>query len=241
MPVTSDPCYVCVSVYVDASLSEPVNALASMLTTLSSALTTMTAAEAAVTDARAVMQQRAGRAVASTRDANETIVAAVTRTKAAALSRGRARLCELTDKLLAEISEEAEANARLLNVVASIHDARQLPALFVRAVDTLPLALMLRGDGVSALLMCSCDFSVDMASSWAAVFCDVVDASMSEVSGPGTEGFVRSDSALNFIRLVPRLPSGAVAEYVTVDDVAVDMTAGLAVVSAGVPGSFACV
>jgi hypothetical protein len=100
---------------------------------------------------------------------------------------------------------------------------------------------MLRGDGISALLMCSFTVGAVIAGGWATVFCDVVDASMSEVSGPGTVGFVWRDSSRNTVRLVPRLPSGAVAGYITVDDVAVDVSAGSAVLSAGVLGSFDCV
>ncbi len=100
---------------------------------------------------------------------------------------------------------------------------------------------MLRGDGVSALLMCSCDVSVGIADNWATVFCDVVDASPSEVSGPGTVGFVWRESARNVVSLVPRLHSGTSAEYVTVDDVVVDVSAGSAVVCVGLSGSFNCV
>ncbi len=80
-------------------------------------------------------------------------------------------------------------------------------------MDPLPLAFMLRGDAVGTLLICSCDASLSISSSWAGVFCDVVDSSTSEVSGPGTVGFVRRDSARNTVRFVPRF--GAVAEYVT--------------------------
>ncbi len=61
------------------------------------------------------------------------------------------------------------------------------------------------------------------------------------MSGPGTVGFVWRDSTRNTVGLVPRLPSGAVAEYVTVDDVLVAIVGGSAVVSADVSGSFDCV
>ncbi len=44
-------------------------------------------------------------------------------------------------KLLTERSEEADANARLLDVVASMRDVRQLHVLFVRDVDSLPLGV----------------------------------------------------------------------------------------------------
>jgi WD40 repeat protein len=125
--------------------------------------------------------------------------------------------------------------------VASMRDVRQLPALFMRDVDSLPLAFMLRGDATSALLMCSCGINVDISGSWATVYYDVADASMSEVSGPGTVGFVWRDSGRNRVSLVPRLPSGAVAEYVTVDDVVIDVNAGSALVTVGAPGSFDCV
>ncbi len=84
MPVTSHPCC---CVFVDASPSEAANALAAMLTTLSSALTTIEAGEAVVTDALAAMQLRARRAVASTRDASEAIVAALTRAGHGAVTR----------------------------------------------------------------------------------------------------------------------------------------------------------
>ncbi len=227
--------------FVDTSPSNASSGLVAMLTTLSSALTTMNAAEAAVTVALAAMQLRARRAVASTRDASEAIVAGLARSQAAALSRARARYDMIVSKLLTECSEEADANARLLDAVALIHDVRQLPALFVRDVDSLPLAFMLRGDDVSELLMFSCDVSIDIANSWAAVFRDVVDASMSEVSGPGAVGFVRHDSARNLVSLVPRVSSGAVAAYVTVDDVVVDVSAGSVVVIASGSGSFYCV
>jgi hypothetical protein len=100
---------------------------------------------------------------------------------------------------------------------------------------------MLRGDGVSTLLMCSCDVNVDDAGSWAAAYRDVVDASMSEVSGPGTARFVRRDSARNAVSLVPCLSSGALAEYVTVDDVMVNVVGGSAAVSIGESGSVNCV
>jgi DNA-binding beta-propeller fold protein YncE len=91
--------------------------------------------------------------------------------------------------------------------------------------------------------VCSCDVSVDtgIAAIWAAVFRDVVDASMSEVSGPGTVSFVWRDSARNAVTLVPCLPSGAVAEYVTVDDVIVDVSDSSVVVSVDEFGSFDCV
>jgi hypothetical protein len=76
------------------------------------------------------------------------------------------------------------------------------------------------------------------------VFRDVVDARMSEVRGPGTVGFVRYDSAQNFIRVdgvVPRLPSVVMADYATVDDVHVAVVCGRAVVTVGASGSFDCV
>jgi DNA-binding beta-propeller fold protein YncE len=248
IPLSSDLCVcvcvcVCVRVCVltDVPPSDAAEALAATLTALSSALTTMATAEAAVTEAIEAMQMRVTRAVASTREASEAIVAALTRAQAAVLSRARSRYRMIVSKLLTERSEEADANARLLDAVASIHDVQQLSALFVRDVDLLPLAFMLRGTSGSAVLMCCFDNSVDIAANWAAVFCDVVDASTSEVSGPGTVSFVWCDSARNAIRLVPCLPSGAVAEYVTVDDVAVAVVAGSAVVCVGVSGSFDCV
>ncbi len=121
MYVTSDPCCF---VPVDVSPSEASNALAVMLTTLSSALTTIATAEAAVTDALAVMQLRASRAVASTRDASGAIIAAITRSQAAMLSRVRSRYRVIVNKLFSECSEEADANARLLDAVASMRDVR---------------------------------------------------------------------------------------------------------------------
>jgi hypothetical protein len=238
MLVTSDPCC---CVFVDAPHSEASSALAAMLTTLSSALTTMENADDALMDAFAQMQLRVRRGVASTRDASEAIVAAMTRSQAAVLSRARARYRMIVNKLLTEYSEEADANARLLDAVASMRDVRQLPSLFVRDMASLPLTFMLCGDDVSVLLTFSCDVGFHVAASWAVVFSDVVDASISEVSGPGTVGFYRSDSARNSIRLVPRLLSGPVAEYVSVDDVMVDVIGGSAVVSVGMSGSFECV
>jgi hypothetical protein len=123
----------------------------------------------------------------------------------------RASFHQLCNKLMSEHSEEADANARLLDVAASMTDARKLPAMFVRDVESLPLAFMLRDDAAGSHLICSCDVIVSIAGSWAAVFGDVVDASTSEVSGPGMIGFVRHDSARNSIGLVPRLSSGAMA------------------------------
>jgi DNA-binding beta-propeller fold protein YncE len=231
----------CCCVFVDASSYEATNALAAILTTLSSALTTVEAAEAVVTDALATMQLRVRRAVASTRDASEAIVASVTRSQAGLGSRAHSRYSKIANKLLTELSEEADANARLLDAVASMRDVRQLPVLFVRDVDSLLIAFMLRGKGVSALLMCIRDVSVTIAGNWAAVYRDVVDASMSEVSGPGTVSFVWRGSARNVVTLVPRLPSGAVAEYLTADDIVVALSSGAAAVSAGVSGRFDCV
>jgi hypothetical protein len=118
---------------------------------------------------------------------------------------------------------------------------RRLPALFVRDVDSLPFTLLTHRDANSNLLACSCDVSIDAAASWPTVYRDLVDASMSEVSGPGTVGFVRRNVARNRISVVPHMPSGAVAAYVSVEDVGVDVVGGSAVVSAGVSGSFNCV
>ncbi len=212
------------------------------------ALPALTRATFALHDAAAAlsayvfsMQRRVARAVLRTRDASEVIVACLTRTQAAVRSRARSNVHNSLTKLLNDCSEEAGANDRLLDAAASMRDVRQLPALFVRDVDSLPLAFMLRGVGISALLMCSCDVSVDIASSWTAVYRDVVDASMSEVSGPGTVSFVRHDSARDAIHLVPRLLSGAVAEYVSVDDIVVAVAGGSAVVSVGASGCFDCV
>ncbi len=122
-----------------------------------------------------------------------------------------------------------------------MHVVRQLPALFVRDVDSLPLAFLLRGKATSNLLSCFSGTSTVCVSSWAAVFRDVVDARMSEVRGPGTVGFVRHDSAQNFIRVVPCLPSGALVDYATVDDVHVAVVGGRAAVTVGASGSFDCV
>jgi 6-phosphogluconolactonase (cycloisomerase 2 family) len=153
----------------------------------------------------------------------------------------RASFHLLDNKSLPELCEEADANARLLDAVASMRDVRQLSALLVRDMSSLPLAFMLRGDTISNSIVCNCAISLDIAGSWAVVYRDVVDASMSVVSGPGTVGFVRRDSARNTVSLVPRLPSGAVAEYVTVDAVAIHVVGGSAVVAVGVSGSFDCV
>jgi hypothetical protein len=221
--------------------ASPTVNLRAAVSTLVHAAHAMEDASTRISEDVAAMQHRTARAVSRTRDASEVIVATVTRSQAAVLSRTRSRYRVIMNKLLAECSEEADANARQLDAVASMRDVRQLPALFVRDVDTLPLAFMLRGDGASGLLMCSCDVSIDIATSWAAVYRDVVDASMSEVSGPGAVGFVWDGSARNRVSLVPRLPSGAVAEYVTVDDVIVAVSAGSAVVSVGASGSFDCV
>ncbi len=85
----------------------------------------------------------------------------------------------LSEKHLAELDEEAGANTDLFDAVASICDVRQLPSLFVHEVDSPPLSFMLRDDGVSALLISSCDVDVHIAGSWASVYRDVVDPSMS--------------------------------------------------------------
>ncbi len=89
-----------------------------------------------------------------------------------------------------------------------MHDVRQLPALLVRDVDSLPLAFLLRGKGYqqSVVVLLWHEHGICQQLGRAAVFRDVVDARMSEVRGPGTVGFVRHDSAQNFIRVVPRLP-----------------------------------
>jgi hypothetical protein len=186
------------------------------------------------------MQRRTARAVSRTRDASEVIVATLTRAQAVVLSRARSRLRMLIDKQLDERNDEADANAHLLDAVAALRDVRQLPVLVVTDVDSLPLAFMLRDDGASSLLTCACDVSIDIASSWAVVYRDGVDATVSEVCGPGTFGFVRHDSARNSIALVPRMPSGTVAEYVAVDDVTVAAVGGSAAVSVGESGSFEC-
>ncbi len=107
--MTSDPG--CCFLFVDASSSEAPNALAATLTTLSIALTTIEVAEAVVMDGLAAMQLRMRKAVASTRDASEAIVAAVTRSQAAVLSRARSRYRMLANKQLTEYREEADANA----------------------------------------------------------------------------------------------------------------------------------
>ncbi len=63
-------------------------------------------------------------------------------------------------------------------------------------------------------------------------------ARVSEVSGPGATGFVRSDSARNSIHLVLRMGSGAVVEYATLDDVGVSVMAGSAGISQNSSGGF---
>ncbi len=100
----------------------------------------MKAASTKIPEDAVVMQHRTSRAVSRTRDASEAIVGAMTRSQAAVLSRARSRYRMTANKLLTEHSEEADANARLLDAVASMRDVRQLPALLVRDVDGLAAA-----------------------------------------------------------------------------------------------------
>jgi hypothetical protein len=211
------------------------------IASLSPALSVIEASALTVTDALASMQLRASRGVSRTIEACDTLLASLSRAQARIKQAARASFHRYCNKTLVEQCEEAEANARLLDAVASMRDVRQLPALFVRDVDSLSLAFMIRGNNVSALLMCSCDGSFDTVTKCAVVYRDVVDASMSEVSGPGTVGFVWRDSARNAISLMPRLHIDEVAECVTVDDVAFVVSAGSAAVSVGLAGSFDCV
>jgi hypothetical protein len=127
----------------------------------------------------------------------------------------------------------------VLDAVVSMCDACK-PAMMVHDVDALPLVFMLRENCISSLLVCVCKVSLDVSASWATVYRDVADASMGEVSGPGTVGFVWHDILRNTVSLVPRLSSGAVAEYVTLEDIMVIADGGSAVVSVGVAGSFDC-
>ncbi len=179
----------------DTMSCSPQSSTVELFAVLTNAANVLEAASVNVVEAALIMQGRTAFAVSRTHDASETIVAAVIPTQAAVLSRARTRLRMLVDKLLTERSEETDANARLLDAVASMRDVRQLPALFMRDVDSLSLALMLRGDGVSSMVICTNDVSIAVASHWAVMHRDAIDASMSEVSGPGTVGFVRRDSA----------------------------------------------
>ena len=106
---------------------------------LHAALVSIQAAATKLSEDILIIQHRTARAVSRTRDASDVIVVGLTCSQAVALSRARARLQVLIHKLLAEYSNEADANARLLDTVASMHDVRQLPALFLRDVDSLPL------------------------------------------------------------------------------------------------------
>jgi hypothetical protein len=86
------------------------------------------------------MQSRSANAVSRTRDASADIVTALARSQAVVLSRARARLRMVADKVLVKRCEEADANTRLLDAVASMRAVRQLSALFVHDVNSLPLA-----------------------------------------------------------------------------------------------------
>jgi hypothetical protein len=103
--------------------------LAAMLTTLSTALPAIEAVVLSISDALARMQLRASHGVSRAVEACDMLLASLNRAQARMKQAARALYHQIGSKMLVELHEEADSNARLLDAVVPMRDVRRLPVL----------------------------------------------------------------------------------------------------------------
>jgi hypothetical protein len=182
---------------------------------------------------RAAMQTRAARALSRVCCEGDRLMTALQHVILARTTAASALYHRIDDKLLDERVEEAEANARLLDAVAMLctraccgHSSLRADVFSLR-VDNLQYSFLLRCADASDVVMVRSELAAAPFSTWCTAWRDGVDASMSKLSGGGLIGFVTDASAFNQIRLLPRIATGDVAEFVTAADVSVRISDSL--------------
>lgn len=168
------------------------------------------------------LRPRVARAASSLLAETERALAAFERVRSTKIVIIRHRWYELDKKLLTELAEEADGNARLLVALSALCE-RALAGFVPLTADVFQLHM----DRIYQSFVCSSGclfFPVCGAGPslrvWARVWQDSVDATRSTVTGDGTKAFISYSRGLNVIRVIPRVRTAEIAEYVSPDDVA---------------------
>ena len=210
-----------------------------LLDNLTASVSVVTASAIKLVAHVVVMQSRTAKGVVRVRDESDRLAAEMSRVQQARNTYTRALIRRLDDKMLAERAEEADANALLLDAVTAMSELSLLRAradVFELGLDSLQLSFMTCVCKPRELLLAACGVSRMIVSEWAFVWRDGIDASMCEVSGFGMVGF--APGVASHIRVIIRVASDDIAEFVAVTDFNVIVDGGSAVVSLDESGSF---
>lgn len=214
----------------------PVDSLTSFI---SIALSFAAALEACIESMRA----RATRAKQLLSSSSESLLSALDGLHATRSQRTRIHFVRLDEKILGERAEEARVNASFLEAAAALcGQCATLPFLRQRAgslpmiLDSLLQSLYAGFMGPCSLITATCGLAPQHFETWAVLFRDCVSACRSEASGQGLSEFTVGAEALNDIDITPRTTTGALAEFVTAEDVALGAAAVLVSVTCGTPG-----
>ena len=151
----------------------------------------------------------------------DALLSALAHARARLLREYRAR-SRAYDKWLDEKAEEADAVSKQLAAVSAMCAAHSLhaSALLHSVGDMSMLAQSICGDGARLCVPVSTLMPSALAS-MSTVWRELPDGAVSTVSGRGMKSFVKGAAGVtcNKMFVYPRVSSGALAEYVTPDDV----------------------
>ena len=199
----------------------PHDAFATLCVSMSNTILTLSSAIDDIITSINTMNTRAITATTRCAADYDALLSALAHARALVLHEYRAR-SHAYDKWLDEKAEEADTVSKQLAVVAAMCAARSMHAsALLHSVG--PMAMLAQSTDGDCTRLCVPMSTLPPAAlaEMSTVWRELPDAAVSTVSGRGMKSFVKgaAGATRNVVLVYPRVSSGALAEYVNLDDV----------------------